>query len=77
VESLGDCFAADAVGHDEGRAIRGLDAIKAWRGREDQVHYISKLWTLVQDQATVTMRARLSGSSLVAPIEVTYVHPGQ
>src|SRR5258707_917847 len=31
VESLANCFAADAVVHDEGRAIRGLDAIKAWK----------------------------------------------
>jgi len=31
VESLANCFAATQVVHDEGRAIRGLDAIKAWK----------------------------------------------
>ena len=31
VGSLDRCFAADAMVHDEGRTIKGIAAIKAWR----------------------------------------------
>jgi ketosteroid isomerase-like protein len=73
VESLANCFAADAVVHDEGRAIRGLDAIKAWKkDAKAKYQYTVKPLDAVQDQATVTMRARLSGKFPGSPIEVTY-----
>ena len=72
VESLANCFAADAVVHDEGRAIRGLDAIKAWKNAKTKYQYTVKPLDAVQDQATVTMRARLSGKFPGSPIEVTY-----
>ena len=55
VESLANCFAADAVVHDEGRAIRGLDAIKAWKkDAKAKYQYTVKPLDAVQDQATVT-----------------------
>jgi len=73
VESLANCFAADAVVHDEGRAIRGVDAIKAWKkDAKTKYQYTVKPLDAVQDQATVTMRARLSGTFPGSPIEVTY-----
>ena len=73
VESLANCFAADAVVHDEGRAIRGLDAIKAWKkDAKTKYQYAVEPLDAVQDQATVTMRARLSGKFPGSPIEVTY-----
>jgi len=63
VESLATCFAADAVVHDEGRVIRGLDAIKAWKkAAKAKYQYTVHPLDVVQDQATVTMRARLSGT---------------
>ncbi len=37
-EVLAHCFAGDAVVHDEGRTIQGIDAIKAWK-RESQAKY--------------------------------------
>src|SRR5207245_6851193 len=62
VESLTNCFAADAVVHDEGRVIRGLDAIKVWKkDAKTKYQYTVKPLDAVQDQATVTMRARLTG----------------
>ena len=73
VESLATCFAADAVVHDEGRVIRGLDAIKAWKkDAKAKYKYTVEPLDAVQDQATVTLRARLSGSFPGSPIEVTY-----
>ncbi len=73
VESLANCFASDAVVHDEGRAIRGLDAIKVWKkDAKTKYHYTVKPLDAVQDQATVTMRARLSGKFPGGPIQVTY-----
>ena len=73
VESLANCFAADAVVHDEGRTIRGLDAIKAWKkDAKAKYQYAVTPLDAVQDQATVTMRARLSGKFAGSPIEVTY-----
>src|SRR5258705_3774179 len=73
VESLANCFAADAVVHDEGRVIRGLEAIKAWKmDAKAKYQYTVEPLDTVQDQATVTMRARLSGKFPGSPIEVTY-----
>ena len=73
VESLASCFAADAVVHDEGRTIRGLDAIKAWKkDAKAKYQYTVQPLEAVQDQATVTMRARLTGTFPGSPIEVTY-----
>jgi len=73
VESLATCFAADAVVHDEGRVIRGLDAIKTWKkDAKAKYQYAVQPLDVVQEQATVTMRARLSGTFPGSPIEVTY-----
>ena len=73
VESLANCFAPDAVVHDEGRTIRGLDAIKAWKqDAKAKYQYTVEPLDAVHDHATVTMRARLSGKFPGSPIEVTY-----
>jgi SnoaL-like domain len=50
VESLANCFAADAVVHDEGRAIRGLDAIKAWKKDAKAKYQYTYRFVLVNDK---------------------------
>ena len=73
VESLADCFAPDAIVRDEGRTIQGLDAIKAWkRDTKAKYQYTVQPLDVVQDQAGVKMRARLTGTFPGSPIEVTY-----
>ena len=73
VDSLATCFATDAVVRDEGRTIRGLDAIKAWKKEaKAKYQYTVEPLDAAQDQDTVTMRARLTGKFPGSPIEVTY-----
>jgi hypothetical protein len=73
VEKLADCFAPDAVVRDEGRTIQGLDAIRAWKTEaKAKYQYSVQPLHVVQNQATVEMRARLTGQFPGSPIEVTY-----
>ena len=73
LERLADCFAPDATVRDEGRTIHGLDAIKAWKKESKaKYQYTVKPLTVIQNQASVKMRARLTGQFPGSPIEVTY-----
>jgi len=59
--------------HDEGRAIRGLDAIKAWKkDAKTKYQYTVEPLDAVQDQATVTLRARLTGKFPGSPMRSRY-----
>lgn len=67
------CFAPDAEVRDEGRTIRGLDAIKAWKREAKQKYqYQVEPLSASQDGGTVRMRARLTGNFPGSPVEVTY-----
>ncbi|WP_235212574.1 nuclear transport factor 2 family protein [Burkholderia pyrrocinia] len=67
------CFASDAVVHDEGRTIKGLEAIQAWK-KDSKARYQYRVepLDLSQNGAVVTMRARLTGSFPGSPLELTY-----
>jgi hypothetical protein len=67
------CFIADAEVRDEGRTIRGLDAIKAWK-REAKQKYQYHLHPLTasQDGDAVLLTARLTGNFPGSPVELTY-----
>ena len=70
---LANCFAADAVVHDEGRTIEGLEAIQAWKkDTKARYQYAIEPLDLSQDGAAVTMRARLTGAFPGSPVELTY-----
>lgn len=70
---LANCFAADAVVRDEGRTIEGLEAIQAWKkDTKARYQYNVEPLGLSQDGATVTMRARLTGTFPGSPVELTY-----
>jgi hypothetical protein len=66
-------FAADAVVHDEGRIIEGMEAIKAWKiASKMKYRYRVEPLTASQDGAIVTVRVRLTGDFPGSPAEVTY-----
>jgi hypothetical protein len=67
------CFAPDAVVHDEGRVMQGLDAIKAWKlaaRAKYQYQVTSKRASTVG--TTTTVLARVTGSFAGSPVELTY-----
>ncbi|UHQ19358.1 nuclear transport factor 2 family protein [Lysobacter sp. KIS68-7] len=67
------CFAADAEVRDEGRTIRGLDAIIAWK-REAKQKYQYRVEPLAASQNgnTVLLIARLTGNFPGSPVELAY-----
>jgi len=73
VEALERCFMPDAFVRDEGRVMRGLDAIKAWKSasREKYKYRVEPL-SASREGGTATVLARLTGSFPGSPIELTY-----
>jgi len=72
-ETLASCFAADAVVHDEGHVIEGLEAIKAWK-KSSQAKYQYRVQPLdmSQDRGAVKVRVRLTGNFPGSPVVLTY-----
>ena len=67
------CFASDAVVHDEGRTIKGLAAIQAWKkDSKARYQYVIEPLDSSRNGDVVTMRARLTGSFPGSPLELTY-----
>lgn len=70
---LAQCFAPDAVVHDEGQTIRGLDAIKSWKqAAQAKYRYTVEPLDATRYGESVRMRARLTGQFPGSPIEVVY-----
>lgn len=67
------CFSADAEVHDEGRTIRGLDAIIAWK-QESKRKYQYQVHPLAASQHgdTLVLTARVTGNFPGSPVELTY-----
>src|SRR5882672_7704128 len=73
IDLLATFFAADAVVRDEGRAMHGLDAIKAWkRDAKAKYQYSVEPISVSQAGSTVTVLARLTGAFPGSPIQLTY-----
>jgi ketosteroid isomerase-like protein len=71
--SLANCFAADAIVRDEGRTIKGIEAIQAWKkDAKARYQYNVEPLNVSQDGAAVTMRARLTGTFPGSPVALTY-----
>ena len=72
-ELLGQCFAPDAVVHDEGRNYEGLAAIKGWKAETKQKynHSVEPLEIVTRDGNTV-LRARLSGNFPGSPVVLSF-----
>jgi SnoaL-like protein len=68
------CFAADAVVRDEGRTIKGIAAIKAWRieSGEKYRHTVEPRGLSLRDGRVVVM-SRISGEFPGSPIRLEHV----
>jgi hypothetical protein len=73
IDVLERCFGPNSVVRDEGRVVRGLDAIKAWRlaSRAKYRYRVEPLSTSCEG-ATATVLARVTGSFPGSPVELTY-----
>jgi SnoaL-like domain len=73
VEALSQCFAADAVVHDEGRAYEGLDAIKKWKAatKKKYRHTVTPL-EVADRTGKVVFNVRLSGDFPGSPVTVAF-----
>jgi hypothetical protein len=74
VSALELCFAADAVVRDEGRTIRGLDAIKAWRTEAGGKyrHTVEPLAIVARDGKSI-VTGKITGNFPGSPIELDHV----
>jgi hypothetical protein len=74
VESLSECFAPDAVVHDERRTYEGLAAIKAWKAetKRKYQHTVEPL-ALARKDGKIVVTSRLTGNFPGSPIEVRFV----
>lgn len=65
------CFAEDGVVHDEGRELRGREAIQRWKEDADaKYRYISEPLEAVVDTDSVSLRAKVTGDFPGSPVEV-------
>jgi SnoaL-like domain len=71
VEALSQCFAADAVVHDEGRTYERLDAIKNWTAatKKKYGHTVTPL-EVADRNGKVVLNVRLSGDFPGSPVTV-------
>ncbi|MDR6292215.1 limonene-1,2-epoxide hydrolase [Inquilinus ginsengisoli] len=71
--ALSACFAADAVVRDEGRTIRGLEAITAWKAESKRKyqHTVEPLDVTEADGRTV-LTARVTGQFPGSPVELRF-----
>ena len=67
------CFTDDALVHDEGRAYRGLDAIRSWKQEtQTKYKYVMKPLDASVSQKTVKLRVRLTGDFPGSPVDLDY-----
>ena len=73
VETLSECFAADATVRDEARTYKGLAAIKEWKAQTKKKynHTVAPLELARRDGKTV-LKARLSGDFPGSPVTLQF-----
>jgi hypothetical protein len=73
LEAVPECFAPDAIVHDEGQTYEGLAAIKNWMAatKRKYDHTIAALELAPRDGQSV-LKARLAGSFPGSPITVDF-----
>lgn len=72
-EASGQCFTEDALVHDEGRDIRGRDAIVQWKAAgHAKYQYTAELLGFREDDETVVVHAGLTGNFPGSPVEIDY-----
>ena len=72
--ALAACFAADAVVRDEGRTIRGADAILAWKAESKRKYaYTVAPLAVAEAQGGAVLTGRVSGQFPGSPVDLRYV----
>ena len=72
--ALAACFTADAVVRDEGRTIRGLDAILAWKAESKRKYqYTVEPIAVIEAEGGAVLTGRVSGQFPGSPVELRYV----
>src|SRR4051794_9262338 len=67
------CFAEDAIVHDEGRDIRGRDAVRAWAAEARRKYRFQAEVIGVEEAADRTVvTARLTGTFPGSPVDLRY-----
>jgi len=72
-EAVAECFAADAIVHDEGQTYEGVPAIKHWMAatKREYGHTIAAL-ELAERGGKSVLKVRLAGSFPGSPITVNF-----
>jgi hypothetical protein len=72
-EAVPECFAADAIVHDEGQTYEGVAAIKNWMAatKKKYGHTITPL-ELADHGGQSVLKARLTGSFPGSPVTVNF-----
>src|SRR5689334_15505944 len=73
-DALAECFAPDATVRDEGQTLKGLKAIKAWRGEtaKKYQHTVEPVAAATRDGKTV-VSTKLAGNFPSSPIMLDFV----
>ena len=73
LEAVPECFAPDAIVHDEGRTYEGVAAIKNWMAttKKKYGHTVAPLELAERDGQSV-LKARLAGSFPGSPITLDF-----
>jgi ketosteroid isomerase-like protein len=70
--SLMDCFAEDAVVHDEGKVYNGLAAIKEWNESSKTLELTLEIVSAVQEDKETIVTAMVSGKFDGSPISIDF-----
>jgi hypothetical protein len=73
-DALAECFASDATVQDEGRTLKGLNAIKAWRleTAKKYQHTVEPIAAAARDGKTV-VSTKLTGNFPGGPVTLDFV----
>ena len=72
--ALNDCFASDAVVHDEAHTYQGHAAIHTWlRAAQDKYTYHTEPFAVVQEGDNVQVRATVTGTFPGSPAQLDYL----
>jgi hypothetical protein len=68
------CFAADPIVRDEGRTIKGIAAIKAWRAETgEKYHHSIEPLAFVTRDGGVVVTAKVSGDFPGSPVTLGHI----
>jgi SnoaL-like protein len=73
-DALAECFAPDATVRDEGQTLKGLQAIKAWRGETTKKyqHTVEPVAVATRD-GKIVVSTKLTGNFPGSPVTLDFV----